>query len=181
MSRNIQFSPGEYYHVYNRGAHKEPIFFDHADYYRFLALLYLINGSERVCLADRTHHDTYDRFFSMPRTGLKVDIGAYCLMPNHFHLLVREKDPIGLSSFMHRISTAYTMYFNRRYSHSGALFQGTFKAKYIPDDAYLRQLFGYIHLNPVELYQADWKENGVNNSARTQDFLGKVRRVFKLS
>ena len=171
MSRNLTFSIGEYYHIYNRGAHKEPIFLNHSDHYRFLVLLYLKNNIEKVCLADRRHHDTYEGFFDIYRSSSLVDIGAYCLMPNHFHILVREKIEGGISIFMHKLSTAYTMYFNKRYGHSGTVFQGTFKVKHVADDSYLKQLLVYIHLNPVELYQSDWKENGISNKTNATDFL----------
>lgn len=188
MSRNLIFSHGEYYHIYNRGAHKEPIFLDQADYYRFLVILYLKNNLETITLADmKDHNDVYEGFFDISRGDTLVDIGAYCLMPNHFHLLVRAKSDEGISSFMHKLSTAYSMYYNLKYQHSGSVFQGRFKAKFVANDMYLKELFAYIHLNPVELYQSDWKEDGIKDLTRAsnflfnheyssyQDYIGKVR------
>lgn len=97
-------------------------------------------------------------------------------MPNHFHLLVREKREGDISLFMKKLSTAYAMYFNKRYDRSGTLFEGRFKAKHVDTDEYLKYLFAYIHLNPVKLIDPKWKENGIQNrkeakrSLKTYDF-----------
>jgi len=116
-----------------------------------------------------------------------VAIGAYCLMPNHFHILIRQIQPNGISRFMQKLLTAYSMYFNTKYERSGTLFEGRFKSKRAIHDNYLRYLFAYIHLNPVKLIDSTWKEKGIQNlqEARTQllhydyssylDFIGKVR------
>lgn len=81
-----------------------------------------------------------------------VDILAYCLMPNHFHLLIREEDNTGTATMlMHRLCTAYALYYNRKYGHSGTIFQGPYKAKYVETDMYHKTLLEYIHLNPYSL------------------------------
>ena len=100
-----------------------------------------------------------------------VDIGAYCLMPNHFHLLIRETNKPCISIFMKKISTAYAMYFNKKYSRTGSLFEGRFKAEHANNDRYLKYLFAYIHLNPVKLRQPNWKEDGIKNVRETLTFL----------
>jgi putative transposase len=86
-----------------------------------------------------------------------VSIGAYCLMPNHFHLLLTSETDIGISEFMRKLTTGYTMYFNKRNDRTGALFQGTFKSKHADSDEYLKYLFSYIHLNPREVQGFDYK------------------------
>ncbi|TSC68738.1 MAG: hypothetical protein G01um101456_520 [Parcubacteria group bacterium Gr01-1014_56] len=105
------------------------------------------------------------------RGGLLIDIGAYCLMPNHFHLLISEKEKGGISKFMQKLTTGYTMYFNTRYERTGALFQGKFKATHANDDRYLNYLISYIHLNPIKLTEPHWKESGIQNKKKAEKFL----------
>jgi putative transposase len=104
-----------------------------------------------------------------------TDIGAYCLMPNHFHLLVRDKGRNGTSLFLQKLLTGYTMYFNKRYKRSGTLFEGRSKARHADKDAYLSYLFAYIHLNPVKLIDPKWKENGITNRKAAESFLATYR------
>jgi len=94
-------------------------------------------------------------------------------MPNHFHILIQENNDNGISKFMQKLSTGYTMYFNKRYERSGSLFQGKFKATHADEDRYLKYLFSYIHLNPSKLVQSDWKEAGIKNSKKIEEYLDK--------
>lgn len=97
-----------------------------------------------------------------------VDVLAYALMPNHFHLMVREKRDGGISTFMRKLMTSYSMYFNIKNERSGPLFTRPFRSQLVDSDAYLRWLFAYIHLNPLELSQPNWKRGGINKeSARS--------------
>ena len=100
-----------------------------------------------------------------------IDIVCFCLMPNHFHLLIKQIKQDGISLFMQKIGTGYVNYFNEKYERSGALFQGRFKAKHIDNDAYLAHLSKYIHLNPVDLAEPDWQENGLKDPAAAREFL----------
>ena len=104
-----------------------------------------------------------------------VAIGAYCLMPNHFHLLVKEISAGGISKFMEKLGTGYSMYFNKKNGRTGFLFQGNFKAEHVDSDEYLKYLFAYIHLNPVKLIEAEWKETGIRDKQRAQKYLGQYR------
>ena len=104
-----------------------------------------------------------------------VDLCAYCLMPNHFHLLVRERSSGGISRFMQKLTTGYTMYFNTRRERTGALFQGRFKAEHAKEDRYLKYLISYIHLNPVKLIESKWKETGIVNRKRAETYLEQYR------
>jgi len=140
----------EQYHIYNRGAHKAPIFLDKSDYQRFVALLYLANDTSRLVLAKIKPNDIFYR----SRSPL-VNIIVYCLMPNHFHILIREKNERGIHVFIHKLITAYTMYYNRKYDHSGTIFQGQYKSKHINDDDYFRYLIQYIHLNPYGIEEPE--------------------------
>ncbi len=156
--RKVKFVVGEYYHIYNRGADKRTVFTSSKDYERFLAYLSLMNDQERTRL-------TYDLKINevRPRKPAKplVAIGAYCLMPNHFHLYLTPMVNDGVSKFMQRVQTGYTMYFNRKYGRTGVLFQGAFKAEYVGHDAYAKYLFSYIHLNPAKLRDRRWKDRRV--------------------
>src|SRR5689334_23384659 len=132
MSRAFIFSPDEFYHIYNRGTEKRNIFMSKSDKDRFLALLYLANQSvpADLKLQGRTLLEIEEERKEPPL----VEIVSYCLMPNRFHLLVRALEENGISKFMQKIMTGYTMYFNRRHDRNGALFQGKFKATHIDED-----------------------------------------------
>lgn len=167
MERKFQFSVGEFYHLYNRGSNKMPIFLD--DFYRkrFTKLLFVCNGNKPVVFKSiqGLPLDEIDRGETL------VDIGAYCLMPNHFHLLIREKIENGISLFMEKLSTAFSMFFNKKNERTGGLFEGTFKATHADNDVYLKYLFAYIHLNPVKLIDQGWKENGIKDKNTANMFL----------
>ena len=90
-------------------------------------------------------------------------IGAYCLMPNHFHLLIKEIAEGGITKFMHRVGTSYTMYFNVKRERVGNLFVKPFRSKHVAGDIYFRRVAQYIHLNPVELFEPQWKTGVVSN------------------
>jgi len=169
MSRTTIFAPNEFYHIYNRGTEKRKIFMDKTDFERFLALLYLCNSKEVVHLS--IQGSTLKERLLLKRHDQLVDICAYCLMPNHFHILIRERAKNGVSQFLHKITTGYTMYFNKRNERSGALFQGRFKATHAKEDRYLKYLISYIHLNPIKIIDPKWKENGVKDKKQANNFL----------
>ena len=173
MSRNIKITPGEFYHVYNRGVDKRKIFQSDSDYGRFLALLYLGNSTFAVDL--KLQGRTFEEVARIERKETLVDICAYCFMPNHFHLLLHEKTEGGVSHFMQKIATAYTMYFNKKNERSGVLFQGKFKAEHVDKDTYLKYLLSYIHLNPVKIIEPDWKESGITDRKRAELFLNSYQ------
>jgi len=176
--RKIIFANNEYYHVYNRGVDKRKIFLDRNDYIRFLHGLYEFNNQERATEFSRlSKHSvrsltlyTKDR----PRKKL-VDIICFCLMPNHYHLIIEQLVDNGISKFMHKLGTGYTNAFNLRRERSGTLFQGTFKAIIIENETYLTHLSRYIQLNPVELIEPNWKKQGIKNWKRVNQFLENYR------
>jgi len=167
MERKFNFAPEEYFHIYNRGTDKRNIFDNKKDYERFLECLYLFNSIERIVLRSISQKNR----FIYDREETIVDIGAYCIMPNHFHLLIRSKNDFGVSSFMKKLQTAYSMYFNKKYKRSGSLFEGTFKAQHVARDEYLKYLFSYIHLNPIKLIDKSWKEKGIQDLKQSKFFL----------
>ena len=167
MSRNFSLSIGEFYHLYNRGTDKRLVFLDEDDRQRFSKLLYLCNSQKSIVFRDIPIGSTY----GYERGETLVDIGAYCLMPNHLHILVHEKVEGGVSLFMQKLSTAYSMYFNTKYARTGALFEGRFKATHANSDEYLKYLFSYIHLNPVKIIDLKWKENGITDRKKAEQYL----------
>ncbi len=151
MSRNLKFSVGEYYHVYNRGVEKRIIFNNEYDYQRFLLLLLLVNDEKSVDVQLLSRDYSILELISQKRKPI-VSVISFCLMHNHYHLILKETSEAGISKFMHKLGTGYTLYFNAKNNRSGSLFQGTYKAKHAEDDRYLKYLFEYIHLNPIREY-----------------------------
>jgi putative transposase len=167
-TRSFSFAADEFYHVYNRGVDKRIIYQDAQDYERFTELLYVSNSSGRTdLLRIKAGHSSV---FDWKRNDPLVAIGAYCLMPNHFHILLTPLQEDGVSTFMNKIGTSYAMYFNSKYKRKGSLYEGKFKAKHVQTDEYLKYLFSYIHLNPVKLIQADWKERGITDLVQAYDY-----------
>lgn len=140
-AKNIikEFAPDEYYHVYNRGVEKRIIFLDDNDYTVFLGLL-------KKYLSGKNDNNINRHKFN--NLGKEVRLLAYCLMPNHFHLLLYQTTEDAITKLMRRVITGYAMYFNNRYQRIGGLFQGRYKASRINADAYLQHISRYIHLNP---------------------------------
>lgn len=165
--RKTPFVTEEYYHIYNRGILKNPIFLDEADKERFIKLLFVCNSGKPIIfkLVQGKALDEIERGDTL------VDIGAYCLMPNHFHILLYEKVDGGISLFMQKLFTAYSMYFNKRYERKGPLFESKFNSRNIDTNEYLNWVFSYIHLNPIKLVDKDWKENGILDTKSAKDFI----------
>lgn len=154
----MAFVEGEFYHIYNRGVEKRTIYTSATDYRRFLALLYLSNSSESVRMDNLLKTHTSQDILTQKRGAPLVAIGAFCLMPNHFHLLLTPVVKSGLSKFMLKVQTGYSMYFNTKNDRSGSLFQGPFKGEHVARDEHLKYLYSYIHLNPAKLKDVCWKE-----------------------
>lgn len=167
--RRVKFVTNHYYHIYNRGTEKRTIFQETKDYRRFLLNLSEFNTDGPVHLASQL---VIRKSFNEAKPHKKlVDILCYCLLPNHFHLLIKQLIDNGITQFMHKLNTGYAMFFNKKWNHTGRLFEGTFKAKIIEDDAYILHLSRYIHLNPLELIEPHWKEEGIRDRLRVKEFL----------
>lgn len=167
--RKEDFSVGEWYHCFARGVEKRRVFQTRTDYERYVQLLYLCNSSKTIHRSNLSLASA--EIFSVPREETLAGIGAYCLMPNHVHLLLREKQEGGISRFMQKLGTAYTMYFNIRNERGGGLFTKPFRSKHVSDDAYLQQVVRYIHFNPAELLEPDWKSGNVREMKKLEQFL----------
>lgn len=167
MGRNLVFAENEYYHVYNRGVEKRVIFLDDGDRDRFTRLLFSANSTTQV------HLSNYQglSLLEMPRGGPIVSVGAWCIMPNHFHLLLKEIKKDGISLFMKKLLTGYSMYFNTKYHRKGTLFEGTFSAKHLDNDNYLKYQYAYIHLNPIGIIDLGWKNKKIKDTDKAKKFL----------
>lgn len=172
MTTRTPIEIGEWYHCFNRGVDKRRIFTSDVDYKRFLTLLYICNGTHNIRIAER-YNSSFDSILSdtsLNRGKPLVEIGAYALMPNHLHILCREVREGGIATFMQKVFTGYTMYFNRKYTRTGSLLSGTFKSRHVGDDAYFKQVVAYVLLNPAELFDPQWKE-GMGDIKRITDKL----------
>lgn len=153
-----QFIENSYYHIYNRGVEKRQIFMDDMDYSVFISYLknYLLPKNEnflRDIISDEnsTSKQKADalRQIKLNNFSQTISLTAYCLMGNHFHLLVKQTSADGIDKFMNSLMTRYTMYFNRRHKRVGHLFQGNYKAVLVETEAQLLHLTRYIHQNPA--------------------------------
>ncbi len=179
--RSVKLVPGEYYHIYNRGNGKNKIFLDKEDYDRFIKLLYVCNSKNKFNFRDSIISNKMDAF-DFERGESIVFVLAWVLMPNHFHIFITspsqdlgEEDKEYITKYIHKISTAYVMYFNKKYKRTGSLFEGKFKSRHIGKENYFNYLFAYIHLNPLKLIQKDWKENGIKDKQKAKEYLSKYQ------
>lgn len=148
-TRKIQFINDDYYHIYNRGVEKRNIVYDKIDQIRFLRSLNIFNTTEPV--GSIFQHDLSAgkkiNKFGTPTSKL-VEIIAFNLLENHYHLLIKQLTDMGVSKFMQSVSGGYTKYFNERHNRVGPLFQGPFKAATVYEGK-LEQVIAYVNLNHV--------------------------------
>ncbi len=190
MQRKTPLILGEYYHIYSRGVDKKEIYLDDSDYFRFMLLLYLCNSTKNIHLSkifrdlkgqrDKSQGASLTRnklleLFEIPTKDRLVSICAYCLMPNHFHLVIKEIREGGITTFMKKLQTAYSMHFNKKYKRSGALLSRPFRSKHINEENYFQYIFSYIHLNPVKIIDSKWKENGIKDLVKTKKYLNEYK------
>lgn len=181
-----QYVKDSYYHIYNRGVEKRNIFQDPEDYGVFLSYLktYLLPKDERFLskrLSDLNisprERDIITKTLRMNNFANEIALIAYCLMPNHFHLLVKQKSRDSIDKFMNSLGTRYTMYFNRKYKRVGPLYQGAYKAVLVTTDKQLLHLTRYIHQNPLNLtaFQGDPLELQATSYL---DYIGKRKTIW---
>jgi len=162
-----QYETNAYYHLFNRGTRKQKIYLDDQDYSVFLS--YLKNYLSPPPPANIT--------IPPPRVknyNLEIKLLSYCLMPNHFHLLIKQSTRRGIAKFIQSLSTRYSVYFNKKYQLSGSLFQGTYRAVKITSEEQLLHLTRYIHQNPKELTKniEDYPYSSLKN------YLGQIKQAW---
>lgn len=160
------------YHIYNRGVEKRRLFMDKQDYLRFIKCLCLFNDSKPILNAEYKFKNLDDAAINR---NMLVDILAFCLMPNHFHLLLRQREKNGISKFMRKLCIGYANYFNIKHERVGGLFQGRFKSILIQHNSQFGYIPYYIHLNPLDLIMPDWRKNGINKFEKAVDFLDSYK------
>ena len=179
MQRKHNFIQGEFYHIYSRGNNKQGIFLDDKDRERFIKSLYVYNSFKNINFRSDIIEKKIEAW-DFDRGEQLVSIGAWVLMPNHFHMYITPKlnlrtDDDTLSKFMQKVLTSYSKYFNKKYERTGGLFEGTFNSVHMATDEQTKYLFSYIHLNPVKLIDSQWKENGIQNKKETIVLLENYR------
>ncbi len=178
-SKRPQFVTGEIYHIFNRGVEKRNIFQKISDYFRFIFCLYELNDKKLVIMRDRIEkrRERKNRGETPVNRKLLVEIIIFCLMPNHYHLVVRQLIDNGISLFIKKLADSYVGYFNQKHNRKGmgSLFQGHFKSVHIKTDDQLINLAGYIFANPIELIEKNWKEIGIKNPQKAINYLDSYR------
>jgi putative transposase len=162
-----------FYHTLNRGVDRREIFLDKQDYLRFIHNLYELNNEDRV---ETTFHTLKEDpnltdFASRKQRKILVDILAFCLMPNHYHLLLSPRVEGGIPKFMSKINIGHAKYFNQKYKRVGTLFQGRYKQVTVTDETHFLHLPFYIHFNPLDLSYPEWRENRITNPKGVLEFL----------
>ncbi|CAN5667464.1 hypothetical protein BH23PAT2_BH23PAT2_00780 [soil metagenome] len=161
-----------YYHIYARGNNKQAIFIDSFDYD------YFINLFERYLSKSKKISKTGVGY---PCYSSSIELICYCLMPNHFHLLIYQKNAGFMSKLMRSTMTSYSRYFNLKYKRSGSVFESTYKASRVDQQSYLEHISRYIHLNPryYKTYPYSSIKHFTNNQTNLPEWL-QPRRVLEL-
>lgn len=175
MERKEKFAPKEHYHLFNRGVEKRKIFLSAKDYDRFIALMYIMNQNSQFNFANFLKSHKLEEIFYEERTKPLVSILGYALMPNHFHVLVLEHTEGGISKFMAKLLTAYSMYFNTKYQRSGPLFVRPFRSQHISSEPQYLWIFSYIHLNPIGIIDKSFNNGHFGNKIRAERFLDSYK------
>ena len=165
---------GEIYHIYNRGVEKRKTFMDNEDRERFVRSLFVFNDQNPFHNFKKQQgkgkFEVRLRIEEDMREAL-VEILAFVLMPNHFHLMVKQITENGITEFMRKLGTGYTNAFNIKYQRVGPLFQGKYKIAHIKTDRHLLYLPYYIHLNPLDLMDQEWRDGSLKNLKKAKNFL----------
>jgi len=179
-----QFVNNQIYHVYNRGVDKREIFLNTKDYFRFIHDLFEFNDQDyadnlnyrfALTLKNQSMGVELPYIIQKKPRKLLVEILEFCLMPNHYHLLLKQECDNGITKFMQKLGTGYTNYFNQKYERTGSLFQGRFKAILIENDSHFLHIPYYIHLNPLDLKFPHWRNRKIRNYKKVMGFLENYR------
>ena len=169
-----------FYHTYNRGVDKRKIFLEGSDYLRCVHDLYEFND-EKASINMYRRIVGFTKSHNLEKAREKIiDIGAWCLMQNHYHLFSSPVVDDGLTKFHRKFGIGLANVFNTKYKRSGALFQGRYKKVLVDDDTQALQLICYIHSNPLDLWKPGWKEKGLTN-LELQNALRFLEKDFRWS
>jgi putative transposase len=169
----------EIYHIVIRGVDNTLIFKDESDYYRGIFSIYEFNNAKPVVIRERRKERIKEKQISRGQSSdyrdLLVEVLAFAFMPNHIHLLLKQFKDNGITKFMRKVGTGYASYFNKKYGRMGHLFQARFGAVHIKTDEQFKNVFVYIHTNPISLIEPNWKEDGIKSPKKSLRFLEKYR------
>lgn len=189
--RKEQFVNGEIYHIVVKGIDGNLLFKDIDDHYRGVFSIYEFNNAKRVEIRERRRErvrtkeqlkkisQEFEEIKVQIRRGPTsadsrdklVEVLAFCIMPNHLHLLLWQLKDDGITQFMQKLGTGYGGYFNRKYARQGHVFLKQFTAIHIKTDDQLKNVFVYIHINPTSLVEPKWKEMGIKNPTEVIKYL----------
>lgn len=161
---------GDIFHICNRGINKNKVFFEIADYFRFVECLYKFNNK-----GGSLRNESENFFVNPPKQNKIVEILKWSLLPNHYHLLVYEIVDGGTINFVKRLGNGYTKYINIKNERSGYLFQNRAKMIQVKTDKHFLYIPFYIEMNPLDLHLPGWKEIGISKPQKALDFLEKYR------
>jgi len=172
-TKRPQLANDEIYHVILRGVDNSKIFRTENDYWRAIFSLYEFNTSIpiEIRIQRKKRQQAKNGGQTSDERKQLVEILVFCLMPNHIHLLLRQKINNGITQFMRKFGTGYAYYFNKKHNRKGHLFQGKFRAIHIDSDNQLKVAFVYIHTNPISLVDFKWKKIGTKNKEKAIKFL----------
>ena len=181
----IRYTPlvnGQFYHTYNRGVAHQPVFSSNRDYERFHLCLYYYRFSNlpfRLSRLLQIPKEEREQILAAleATSNLTVELVAFCLMPNHIHLLLKQLSEGGISKFMRQITDSFTRYYNTKYQRVGPLFQGAFKTVRMENDEQLVHVSRYIHLNPLTSYVVHEKTFINYPWSSLKDYLAKESKL----
>jgi len=187
--RKQQFVNDEIYHIVLRGIDDNLLFKDIDDYYRGIFSIYEFNTITPIQIRERRRERIKIKEISKGARGgpssatasvtasvtdkrdKLVEILAFCFMPNHIHLLLRQLKKDGITKFMSKLGTGYAGYFNRKYERKGHVFQNRFGTVHVKGNEQFKTIFVYIHANPLSLIEPGWKEKGIKDTEKSIEFL----------
>lgn len=181
--RKEEFINNNVYHIILRALDDNLIFKSDNDYYRGIFSVYEFNNGNPVDIWLRRKQRKREKLptglegpsFQIPQRDLLVDVLAFCFMPNHIHLLLRQTSRNGITRFMRKVGTGYATYFNKKYQRKGYVFQNRFLSVYVKDDNQLQIVFNYIHANPASLVEPNFKDAGIKNPKKVINFIEKYK------
>jgi putative transposase len=175
--RKEGFENNGIYHAILRALDDNLIFKDTSDYYRGIFSIYEFNNANPVTIQARRkarvtfknslrkadRNPTSIRLVEDEKRDKFVDVLAFCFMPNHIHLLLKQLTDVGITKFMQKVGGGYARYFNNKYERKGHVFQDAFKSVHVESDGQFMVVVPYIFTNPIALIEPGWKENGIRN------------------
>ena len=171
---------GEIYHIYNSGIEQRNIFLDDDDRLRFIHDLFEFNDENPTINLAYHFGQKQSKEVGLPKIErvprkLLIDLLIFCLMPNHFHLMIKQQKEGGITAFMRKLGTGYTNYFNKKYNRVGHLLQGKYKIVHANQESHFIHLPYYIHLNPLDADFPEWRERKIKNYKKAMKFIENYR------